>query len=39
LNDDTWTVAVCEDLPRQAKGPHGEEATVIDGVVRVRRTT
>jgi SAM-dependent methyltransferase len=35
--DDEWEVVVCEDRSRDATGPDGQHATLLDSVVRVRR--
>lgn len=32
-----WTAVVCEDRPREATGPGGEHATVLDSIVRAVR--
>lgn len=32
-----WTTVVCEDRAREATGPGGEQATVLDSIVRVVR--
>lgn len=39
LASQSWVVDVCEDRPRDATGPNGERATVLDSIVRVRRGT
>jgi thioredoxin reductase len=37
--DDTWEVVRCESVERTATGPDGQEATITDEIVQVRRRT
>lgn len=37
LDARNWTTVVCEDRAREATGPAGEQATVLDSIVRVER--
>lgn len=38
LATSVWRIEACEDRPRRASGPDGKTATVLDSVVRARRT-
>ncbi|PZU36664.1 MAG: class I SAM-dependent methyltransferase, partial [Microbacterium sp.] len=37
LDDDSWTVLIAEVRARRATGPDGEDATLDDTVVMLRR--
>ncbi|MBP7596359.1 MAG: hypothetical protein KA755_12045, partial [Candidatus Microthrix sp.] len=34
-----WDVQRCDTAERQATGPNGQEATLVDGVISLRRRT